>query len=134
MKIRPGISRVVGFVFLSAMTSAPALGQEVQSSPFHRMQDGNGRIIPCECWIGGQLVKLGTTACMNTPNGRQMSRCSLVENVTSWVPTGESCQVSGLDRQHSLVLRQASSSKFGITVTVHSMRSAGRGVRGAQGG
>ena len=110
MKIRPGIARAVGFIILSAMTSAPAPGQEAQPSPFHRMQDGNGRIIPCECWIGGQLVKLGTTACMDTPKGRQMSRCSLVENVTSWVPTGESCQTSLLDRQHSLAGRQASSS------------------------
>jgi hypothetical protein len=59
MKIRPRIARVVGFVILSAMTSAPALGQEVQPSPFHRMQDGNGRTIPCQCWIGGQLVQLG---------------------------------------------------------------------------
>jgi hypothetical protein len=118
MKIRPGISRVVGFVILSATTGAPALGQplgqEVQPSPFHRMQDGNGRIIPCECWIGGQLVKLGTTACMNTPNGRQMSRCSLVENVTSWVPTGESCQTSVLDRQHRLARRQTSSSNQNV--------------------
>jgi hypothetical protein len=110
MKMRPEIARVVGFVILSAMTSAPALGQEVQPSPFRRMQDGNGRIIPCECWIGGQLVQFGTTVCMDTPNGRQMSRCSLVENVTSWVPTGESCQTSLLDRQHSLARRQASSS------------------------
>jgi hypothetical protein len=110
MKMRPEIARVVGFVILSAMTGAPAFAQELQPSPFHRMQDGNGRIIPCECWVGGQLVKLGTTACMDTPKGRQMSQCSLVENVTSWVPTGESCQVSHLDRQHSLAQRQAASS------------------------
>ena len=109
MKMRPGIARVVGVVILSAMTSGPAPGQEVQS-PFHRMQDGNGRIIPCECRIGGQLVQLGTTACLDTPNGRQMSRCSLVENVTSWVPTGESCQTSRLDRQYSVAQRQTSSS------------------------
>jgi len=110
MTMRPEIASVVGFVILSAMTAAPALGQAVQSSPFHRMQDGNGRIIPCECWIGGQLVQLGTTACMDTPNGRQISRCSLVENVTSWVPTGESCRTSRLDRQHGLAQRQTSSS------------------------
>lgn len=113
MKIRPRIARVVGFVILSAMTSAPALGQEVQPSPFHRMQDGNGRTIPCQCWIGGQLVQLGTTACLDTPKGRQMSRCSLVENVTSWVPTGESCQTSLLDRQHSLARLVAAEKALG---------------------
>ncbi len=66
------------------------------ASPFHRMLDGNGQIIPCRCWLNGRLVPFGTTVCMRTHAGVQMARCDLAQNVTTWIPTGAPCEVSRL--------------------------------------
>lgn len=69
------------------------------SSPFHRATNGDGKTIPCRCVVKGRSVPLGTTVCMATPEGVQMARCDLDQNVTSWVPTGAPCEISTLNSQ-----------------------------------
>jgi hypothetical protein len=72
------------------------------TSPFHRVLDGNQQTIPCRCSYRGQLVPLGTSVCMQTHVGRQIARCDLNINVTTWVPTGVSCEMSALPAWSSL--------------------------------
>jgi hypothetical protein len=70
------------------------------SSPFHGVIDGaTGLPIPCLCRYQGAAYRLGDTVCMNTPLGRQLTRCDLFLNNTSWVPTGVPCATSGLARR-----------------------------------
>ena len=67
-----------------------------RSSPYHRVQDGNGKTIPCRCVFEGQRLPLGTTVCMRTSAGSEIVRCDLNQNVTTWVPTGTPCEISRL--------------------------------------
>ncbi len=67
-----------------------------RSSPYHRVQDGNGKTIPCRCVFEGQRLPLGTTVCMRTSTGAEIVRCDLNQNVTTWVPTGTPCEISRL--------------------------------------
>ena len=65
------------------------------SSPFHGVIDGaTGQPIPCLCRYQGISYRLGDTVCMNTHLGRQLTRCDLFLNNTSWVPTGVPCTTS----------------------------------------
>jgi len=67
------------------------------SSPFHGVIDGaTGQPIPCLCRYQGVAYRLGDTVCMNTHLGRQLTRCDLFLNNTSWVPTGVPCTTSTL--------------------------------------
>ena len=65
-----------------------------KTSPFHGVIDGNGRIIPCLCVYRGKKFRLGETVCMATHLGTVMTRCDLLLNNTSWVPTNEPCTLS----------------------------------------
>lgn len=89
---------ISGSIMLSAFpagaTAQSAFDQSRSISPFHRLSDGNGRTIPCVCSVAGRLVPLGSVACLNLPDGRQLARCELATNVTSWVATGVECPVS----------------------------------------
>ena len=70
------------------------------SSPFHGVIDGaTGQPIPCLCRYQGAAYRLGDTVCMTTPLGRQLTRCDLFLNNTSWVPTGVPCTTSALARR-----------------------------------
>lgn len=64
------------------------------TSPYHGVTDGNGHIIPCRCRYQGQEYRLGDLVCMSTHVGVVMTRCDLLMNNTSWVPTGTACTVS----------------------------------------
>lgn len=54
-----------------------------------------GKPIPCRCRYQGQKYQLGTVLCMKTHLGTRLTRCELVLNNTSWVPTEEACAISG---------------------------------------
>jgi hypothetical protein len=70
------------------------------TSPFHGVISGaTGEPIPCRCRLKGGEVKLGETACMETPFGVQLARCDLFLNNTSWVPLGVACTLSRLPAQ-----------------------------------
>jgi hypothetical protein len=75
---------------LDQTVQAPAY----EGSPFHGARDGNGRIIPCRCRFQGREFRLGETVCMATPVGTVITRCDLLQNNTSWVPTGSACTIS----------------------------------------
>lgn len=64
------------------------------SSPFHGMVDGDGQVIPCRCRFQGRDYKLGEEVCMSTHAGTVLTRCDLLLNNTSWVPTTTACVVS----------------------------------------
>jgi hypothetical protein len=65
------------------------------TSPFHGVIDGaTGLPIPCLCRYQGVAYRLGDTVCMSTHLGRQLTRCDLFLNNTSWVPTGVPCTMS----------------------------------------
>jgi hypothetical protein len=65
------------------------------TSPYHGARDGDGRIIPCRCRFEGREFRLGEQVCMSSPSGNVMTRCDLIQNNTSWVPTGTACVSSG---------------------------------------
>lgn len=64
------------------------------ASPFHGVLDGNGHTIPCRCRFQGLLYQLGDLVCMSTPEGTVLTRCDLLLNNTSWVPTHTPCTLS----------------------------------------
>lgn len=64
------------------------------TSPYHGVIDGNGEIIPCRCRFGGHFYALGEQVCMETPVGTVLTRCDLILNNTSWVPTSTPCRIS----------------------------------------
>lgn len=66
-----------------------------RTSPFHGVTSGaTGKPIPCLCRFRGQDFKLGDQVCMQTPDGIGMTRCDMLLNNTTWVPTGQSCTMS----------------------------------------
>jgi hypothetical protein len=85
-----GVAMPVAIAWAEERPPPPAF----PTSPFHRAQDGNQQTIPCRCSYRGQLVPVGTSVCMQTHVGRQIARCDLNINVTTWVPTGVSCEMS----------------------------------------
>lgn len=75
----------------------PSAGEPAYpSSPWRGIIDGNGQAIPCRCLFGGREWQLGEMVCMSTHLGTVLTRCDLVLNNTSWVPTGTPCTTSGL--------------------------------------
>lgn len=87
----------IGIVLADTVTGGDSDGTFTpawKTSPYHRVLDGNGQIIPCRCVFNGQRVPLGTTVCMQTHVGMQIARCDLNHNVTTWVPTGTPCRTS----------------------------------------
>ena len=97
----------MAIILAGVIATGPALGQErlplptagepaYPASPFHGVQDGNGRTIPCRCRFQGLLYQLGDLVCMSTPEGTVLTRCDLLLNNTSWVPTHTACTLSFL--------------------------------------
>src|SRR5262245_61244927 len=64
------------------------------SSPYHGVTDGNGNVIPCRCRFQGHEFRVGEEVCMSTHVGVVIARCDLMQNNTSWVPTGTACTIS----------------------------------------
>ena len=107
-----GASRVIlvttaGLVALSGAARAdnPSQAPEAwRTSPFHGAISGaTGEAIPCLCLFRGRSFKLGERVCMQTPRGIVLTRCDMLLNNTTWVPTDEPCTNS----QHAPVLRQS---------------------------
>lgn len=89
------------------------------SSPFHGMVDGDGRVIPCRCRFQGRDYKLGEEVCMSTHAGTVLTRCDLLLNNTSWVPTETACVVSqdsGSDPGSGPVYAKAQSRRSTLTI------------------
>ena len=72
----------------------PPATSQWQTSPFHGVIGGDGKVIPCRCLFRGTSYRLGEKVCMNTPQGTVMTECDLQQNNTSWVPTSEPCTIS----------------------------------------
>ena len=64
------------------------------TSPYHRKRVGNGQIIPCRCRFKGRDYPVGEIVCMTTHLGTVLTRCDLVQNNTSWIPSSEPCEIS----------------------------------------
>ncbi len=64
------------------------------SSPYHGATDGAGQVIPCRCRFQGRDYRLGEEVCMSTHQGVVLTRCDLLLNNTSWVPTATACTIS----------------------------------------
>lgn len=77
----------------AAIAETPAV-EAWRTSPFHGVTGGNGKTIPCLCVFRGRDYKLGERVCMQTPDGIRITRCDLVLNNTSWIPTDEPCTMS----------------------------------------
>lgn len=45
----------------------------------------------CQCRAGGQYYQTGSLICMGTGDNRQMARCEMALNNTSWKMLGEQC-------------------------------------------
>jgi len=97
----------MAIILAGVIATGPALGQQhppasaaaqpaSPSSPFHGVRDGNGHIIPCRCRFRGLFYRLGDLVCMATPEGTVLTRCDLLLNNTSWVPTHTPCTLSSL--------------------------------------
>jgi len=62
------------------------------TSPHRGVIDGwTGKPIPCRCRFEGKQLELGTIVCMSTHVGTVLTRCDIVGNNTSWVPSREPC-------------------------------------------
>jgi hypothetical protein len=62
------------------------------TSPHRGVIDGwTGKPIPCRCRFNGQSYQLGTIACMTTHVGTVLTRCDIVGNNTSWMPSKQPC-------------------------------------------
>jgi hypothetical protein len=84
-----------GMATLVLCAAAARAGAHVPTPMSYRgMKNADGVPIPCVCVAEGKILALGTRICLQTPDGRQMARCELAVNVTSWVPTGAPCDVS----------------------------------------
>jgi hypothetical protein len=71
----------------AATTPAVAEGAGVAGTPY----------IDCKCRANGRTFGLGERACVYTPDGPRIARCSMVQNVTSWaVEDGQGCVSSAL--------------------------------------
>mgnify|MGYP003382108098 CR=1 FL=1 len=45
----------------------------------------------CQCLANGKSYSQGEVACLKLPGGRQLARCEMVLNNTSWKSTGQGC-------------------------------------------
>lgn len=87
--------------------SAPEAGtvENWRTSPWHGLIDGAGRVIPCRCRFQGREYRLGEKVCMQTPAGTVLTRCDLLMNNTSWIPTAEACTISAAPPNLSVATR-----------------------------
>lgn len=84
-----------GLLVLSASLRAEMSTVEAwRTSPFHGVTSATGQLIPCICLFRGRQFKVGERVCMQTPEGIKITRCDLVLNNTSWIPTDEPCIIS----------------------------------------
>lgn len=61
-------------------------------SPHRGVIDGwTGKPIPCRCRFGGKSFELGSVVCMTTHLGTVLTRCDIVGNNTSWMPSRQPC-------------------------------------------
>ena len=72
----------------------PPATSQWQTSPFHGVTGGDGKVIPCRCLYRGRSFQLGEKVCMTTHVGTVITECDLQQNNTSWVPTSETCAIS----------------------------------------
>jgi hypothetical protein len=62
------------------------------TSPHRGVIDGwTGKPIPCRCRFDGRSFELGSVVCMSTHVGTVLTRCDIVGNNTSWMPSREPC-------------------------------------------
>lgn len=89
-----------GFGVLASLTACPVHGADAPeglppanwpTSQYHALIDGWGRTIPCRCRFNGNSYRLGEIVCMKTHVGTVLTRCDIVENNTSWMPSREPC-------------------------------------------
>jgi hypothetical protein len=48
----------------------------------------------CQCVAEGKRFHLGEVACLSLPQGRQLARCSMVLNNSSWTKLEDSCPLA----------------------------------------
>ena len=91
----PGIAAWAAFAPCASSAETPPSVEAWRTSPFHGAISGaTGEPIPCLCRFRGQNFKLGDRVCMQTPDGIVITRCDMLLNNTTWVPTDESCTMS----------------------------------------
>ena len=90
-----GIAAGVSLMPPQALGDRPVVIEAWRTSPFHRVTSGaTGQPIPCLCLYKGRQFRVGERVCMQTPNGIVLTRCDMLLNNTTWVPTDEACTVS----------------------------------------
>ena len=62
------------------------------TSPHRGVIDGSGRVIPCRCRFNGKAYQLGEIVCMRTHVGTVLTRCDILGNNTSWMPSRQPCE------------------------------------------
>lgn len=50
----------------------------------------------CTCRYFGQSYEVGAVLCLRGPAGPQLARCSMNQNITSWVPLAGTCPEAAL--------------------------------------
>jgi hypothetical protein len=84
----------------SDATGAPSLSANplgrVAGDPPHQ---GPYPDIPCICLFQGRQFHLGDIVCMQTHLGTVLTRCELVLNNTSWMPSQQPCEISSVSRR-----------------------------------
>jgi hypothetical protein len=84
----------------AARSDAPSGGEDptglpppnYPTSPYRGLIDGwTGKPIPCRCRFDGKSFELGSIVCMNTHFGTVLTRCDIVDNNTSWMPSRQTC-------------------------------------------
>lgn len=84
---------------LFVLTAAAAMprGAALAGAVFPFVAQGtlpNAKTYPCTCRAQGRDFELGERACLRTPNGMRMARCTMVLNNTSWEFSDELCPQS----------------------------------------
>jgi hypothetical protein len=88
-------------------TQSPWAVDHWRTSPFHRAQNANGAIIPCRCVFQGHSYRVGDIVCMSTHVGVVLTRCDMNQNITSWVPSDQPCNVSQLPQPKTIPVQLA---------------------------
>ena len=95
-----------GLVLVGAVTPAAAQQQtpvqqrpltsppNFETSPYHGVIDGDGKVIPCRCRFQNRDFRVGDVVCMSTHVGTVLTRCDLLDNNTSWMPSDTPCVFS----------------------------------------
>lgn len=72
------------------LTSTP----NYETSPYHGVIDGDGKVIPCRCRFRDRHFRVGEVVCMSTHLGTVLTRCDILDNNTSWIPSDTPCVFS----------------------------------------